>query len=208
MSSETVLIRQMNQSDLDSVTRIHMNKFPGSRSTKLGKPFVKKMYQWFVKHHPYLSLVAEVEGNIVGFMVGSIGGYGRNIFRYSIFQIIWGLISHPGIIFQKDTYTLWSSFIKGLIPYSQKNPKKENTNTDSPAINAALSSMAVSDGFQGKGIGRALVLTVEAHALELGANSSTHSIEKKNLAAQHLLKSCGWTVDYENNQSYHFIKKY
>jgi len=97
-------IRPLKMEHLDAVTAIHVERFPNSRSTQLGKPFLRKMYRWFITNQPDLALVATIDDQVVGFAVGSIGGYGRRVFRYALLQVAWGLVSHPKLPQRRDGY--------------------------------------------------------------------------------------------------------
>ena len=55
-------LRPMQEQDQEAVVAIHVESFPGSRSTRLGASFLRKMYRWFVSTQPDLSIVATLEG--------------------------------------------------------------------------------------------------------------------------------------------------
>lgn len=203
MNKQDLSVRIMRSSDLDQVIRIHIFQFPNSRSSQLGKPFLRRMYNWFIRYQTKLALVAEYNHTVIGYVVGSIGGYGRNIFRYALPQIVIGVISHPKMILRKETFSLWHSYIKGLLP---RRSRKSTSQSLPDEINAALSSIAVDINYQGKGVGKELMQKFEAHAKELNANTASLTVEQDNPAAINLYESCGWTIDTQNEQSVHFVK--
>jgi ribosomal protein S18 acetylase RimI-like enzyme len=112
------------------------------------------------------------------------------------------------MILRKETFALWRSFLRGLLPRRSETIKEHRSDNSSTRINAALSSIAIDINYHGKGFGRALMQEFELNARELGANSSSLTVEKENQAAINLYKSCGWMIDSENQNSYHFIKVY
>ena len=67
-------IRPLRNSDIDAVIEIHAEQFPKSRTTFLGKPFVRKMYNWFLRKQPDLSVVGAIDSKPVGFAICAIGG--------------------------------------------------------------------------------------------------------------------------------------
>lgn len=206
MNNHELSIRLMQSSDLDEVIRIHISQFSGSRSTHLGKPFLRRMYSWFINHHPKLALVADYRNSVIGFVVGSIGGYGRNIFRYALPQIIFGILTHPSMILRKETFALWHSFVKGLLPRQSEPSKLSQPDQRPMQSNAALSSIAIDSHYQGKGFGKALMQLFELNARQLGAQTTSLTVEKDNQAAINLYISCGWKIDKKNQQSVHFVK--
>lgn len=202
-------IRTMDFSDIRHICTIHMEQFPHSRSTKLGKPFVKKMYSWFILNQKDLALVAEMDGRVVGFIVGSIGGYGRKIFRFAFFEIIYGFIMNPGMLFSRKTFNLWNSFLLGLLPnHNTAAPKNINDQIQNLPIKVSLSSIAVQNSVQGNGIGSNLLKNFEQKAILLGAETLSLSVESYNLSAIHLYEKNGWYKERidQKRGSIHYIK--
>lgn len=206
MSSDKHLLRTMQITDLPMVCAIHQSQFPHARSTRLGLPFTRKMYTWFIKNQPELCFVAEQEGNITGFLVGTIGSYGRRLFRFALPEIMLGILMHPAMILQERTYNLWNSFLKGLLP------RYGGTALRTPEfqiISASLSSIAVTASAQGIGIGTQLVEAFEKGARWRGAKRLTLSVDMDNLPARRLYERCGWRMDREfaERNSVHYSKE-
>ena len=72
MEKSNIIIRLMDIADINKVSAIHSECFPTSRSTRLGMPFVRRMYQWYVLDQPGLSFVAILNEEIVGFVAGVV----------------------------------------------------------------------------------------------------------------------------------------
>jgi len=200
------LVEPMQLADINAVTRLHRQVFPHSRSTKLGAPYVKKMFRWFIKYQPGLKLVTREDGEITGYVVGAIGGYGRKLFRFAFFEVVIGLLAHPKLWFQSETFLLWRSYLKGLFPQKASNTVH---NEDQPVtVRAALAGIGVDPDRQGQGIGRILVTAFEDAARELGVNKLTLSVHKGNVNARRLYDRCGWVVDSENKEAntVHYMK--
>ena len=192
-------VERMQLPDINAAARLHCQAFPGSRSTKLGWPYVRKMFRWFVTHQPGLSLVARKDGEIVGYVVGAVDGYGRKLFRYAFFEVLLGLVIHPGLWFQRETFLLWRSYLKGLFPQKASNPTQLE---DGPVVvRAALAGIGVDPEQQGGGIGSALVVAFEDAARELGVGKLTLSVDKDNRSARRLYDRHGWHVDSENKEA-------
>ena len=116
MSSAVVTMRPMRAEDIDVAVTIHGASFPDSRSTRLGRPFLRKMYRWFVACQPDLAIVACLDGAVVGFVTGAIGGSSRKIFRYALPEVIWGFLRRPRLLLSAGMYELWPSYLLGLVP--------------------------------------------------------------------------------------------
>lgn len=181
-------IRLLTLEDLDAVTAIHQERFPDSRSTFLGKPFLRKMYRWFIINHPELALAATVDSQVVGFAVGSIGGYGRRVFRYAILEVIWGLMRHPKLVFNPNTFYLSGSFLRAFTPAFEKKEKADPR--DGEVVLAAFASLAVSRSAQGAGV--LLIASIERAAKRKGANLISGTVRKDNVLLQRVYDNLGW----------------
>jgi len=196
----------MQLPDINAAARLHCQAFPHSRSTKLGRPYVRKMFRWFVTNQPGLSLVARKDGEIVGYVVGAVGGYGRKLFRYAFLEVFLGLLIHPGLWFQSDTFLLWRSYLKGLFPQKASNPAQAG---EVPIlVRAALAGIGVDPEQQGQGVGSLLINGFENAAKDLGVGKLTLSVDKDNRRARRLYDSHGWHVDSENKEAntVHYMK--
>lgn len=188
-----ITTRRMSLDDLQPVVEIHIEQFPGSRSTSLGRAYLDKMYRWFVERQPGLALVILDSGQVVGFAVGAIGGYGRKIFRYTLGEIALGMLLHPRLLFKNKTYQLWQSYLKGLSPARMKENGPPG-GQDPPAAGerASLCSIAIARSAQGRGLGKALLYALEDRFRELGVSQIVLSVQSDNRPARRLYESCQW----------------
>lgn len=208
-------VRRIARRDLGEITRIHRQQFPASRSSQIGKPFVRKMYQWFSHYQSHLSLVATLDGKPVGFATGAIGGYGRRISRYALPEILLGLVSHPRLLFNRQTFNAWTSYIQAFRPGFARSQVKANAVHAAPSdgakqpLKASLASIAVDGAAQGKGVGKALVRAFEEAAKNRGAGVLGLSVEADNVAARRLYESCGWVfqADPQDADSAYYSKQ-
>lgn len=199
----TQTISQLTISDIRSLSDLHCKVFPKSRSTKFGKPYVRKMFRWFTTYQPDLCFVAKEEKRIVGYVVGAVGGYGRKVFRYAFLQVFLGLFLHPNLWFERGTFLFWKSYSKGLCPKSKSKPTEVQL-----LISAALAGIGVDPHDQGKGIGKQLLHKFEDAAKSKGVNKITLSVHSENVSARSLYERCGWSVDIESKEAHtvHYIK--
>lgn len=199
-------IRQATYTDLERVVQIHRQAFLNSRSTRLGKPYLRKMYRWFLENQPGLFILVEQDGNVAGFVCGAIGGYGRKIFRYALPEIIAGFLLQPALILKAGMFTLWHSYLQAFNPFANLQPPP----TAAPVkVKASLASIAVAREAQGRGIGRKLIQAFEQAAKERNANYTALSVAADNMAARKLYESCGWRhePEYSGPKSAYYIKR-
>lgn len=195
----TLTIKKLEAADVEGVAEIHLEQFPRSRSTLLGRPYVRKMYRWFLTEQPELSIIIISDGRPVGFAVGAIGGYGRRLMRYALPEIIWGLVSHPMLLTRGETFNLWTSYAKALLP--RLGRREDSGSNISAEVKASLASIAVSKAAQGRGAGKALMAAFEVAARGQGATVLGLSVVAENTAARRLYEACGWKVQREDSDT-------
>lgn len=201
-------IRNLTKKDIRTVADLHSSVFMDSRTTCLGKRYLRKMYRWFLEEQPCLSLVAEQDGRIIGFIVGAIGGYGRRMFRYTFLEIILAFVLHPSLLFRKEMFKLWQSYLQAFNPFLRR--KVLRANIQPPVMNkASLASIGVSRSAQGAGVGKKLMTAFEDHARAQGASFTGLSVRAENRTARKLYESCGWEYveQYSTADSAYYMKQ-
>lgn len=205
----------MLATDIHRVVEIHLESFPASRSSKLGGPFLKKMYKWYFLYHPMLSFVATLDDRVVGFVTGSIGGgSAQRRFRYAFWQIVWGFLRQPRLFFQPEMFEAWNVHVASLFFYIRnlffRQQPRPNSSTvrQELRIKATLDSIAVSSSARGRNIGEFLVSAFEQAARNQGATYMGLGVERDNLAARRLYERCGWQIVFDNveRNSANYIK--
>jgi ribosomal protein S18 acetylase RimI-like enzyme len=199
MTDPILSIRPMQASDLQAVVEVHIAGFGASRSTRLGRPFLYKMYEWFARNQPALAHVAVLDGALVGFVTGAVGGSSRKIFRYAWREILLAFFRNPTLLITPGMLESWSSYLRGLFPARQPAPSQPAAGL--PVIRAVLASIAVSPAARGRQVGKALVAAFEESARQRGATQLRLGVEIDNPAARHLYESCGWQLVREDPSS-------
>jgi len=193
-------IRSLEPRDLERVVQIHCLRFPGQRSTRLGKPFLKRMYEWFHAHHPQFCFVAEMDHEVVGFIVGAVGGYGRRVFRFAFPQVVWGLIRCPTLLWNRSSFFLWHSYLRGLLPGGGSPAGNGSPN----AACLSFASLAVTDSAGSSGL--YLIREMEKAAKQNGIRRMSHSVRLDNPKVIRLYQLLGWSIDGKCSDSVHFSK--
>lgn len=194
---EKIVVRPMSLSDIDKAADIHCAVFPYSRSTKLGKMFVRRMYEWYVIYQPALSFVAILDGDVVGFATGAQGDTSDR-FRFSFFQIAWGFVSSPHLFWQSEMFEDWMGHFRGLLRIFRKK--------DVPAIQrggskVTLDSIGVITSLRRKNIGGLLLQAFEEAAASTGAAFMRLGVENDNLSARCFYERQGWHLVYDDKEN-------
>lgn len=210
-----IKVRAMTTTDMNEVIAIHAKGFPASRSTKLGKPFLRKMYEWFILFQPDLSFVALQGDKVIGFVTGTKGwGGGHRRFKYTFWYIIWGFLRQPHFFFSVEMYKASRNYLRVLLRNMtrKKAKNKENTqlNLSAPKLmKFTLDSIAVHPDARGMKIGQMLNSAFEESAKKNGAAYLALGVEYDNNTARRFYEYCGWDLvhdDIEQNSA-NYIKK-
>ena len=160
-----ITVKKMQESDLDTVIDIHIDRFPDWRSTLLGRPFLKKMYRWFMVNHGELALVSVENGKVIGFTIGSVGGCKRQLFFSALPQLLWGTLINPLPVLKHSTQRVLEA--AGGRP--AKQPRSQAVVRPDVADNNA---MALSRSIERGGL--ELMLAFEAAAQKQGVRAHFH----------------------------------
>lgn len=205
-----IQITHPTKNNIPQLAELHCTLFPTSRSTQFGRLYVKKMFRWFLENYPELSFFAVDGSQVIGYVVGAIGGYGRRVFRYAIFELIIGFLIHPNLWVKKSTFLLWRSYLQGILPARKNQQPVMGPSTHRPAqFSISLADIGVAVTHQGRGIGKELTSTFEKAARELGAGYLSLSVMEDNLSARKVYEACGWVMDgeFKESRSVHYEKK-
>lgn len=154
-------IKPANASHLDQMVQVHLAAFPGFFLSLMGPRFLRTLYQGFMQQRSGLAYVAIQNGQVLGFVVGTLEPQG---FFKALLKARWwafglaslaGLLKSPLVVARKIVYAL---FYRGeALP-------------DYPHA-ALLSSLGVAPAAQGTGLGKALVLHFNQQVRLAGGNA-------------------------------------
>jgi len=175
------MIRKLCREDIDCVSDIHLAEFRNSFFCLLGKDFLRELYDGVIRLGTVQAYVAEEDGVIVGFVVGTTEPdrfFGKLLrSKLPTFSVILAgkAFSNPKVMF----YGLQTL----LYPY------KANVGAD-----AELLSVAVSRGCRHKGVGKALVEKLCDALIKQSARNIKVIVDEDNLPANSLYGKLGFTL--------------
>ena len=154
-----ILSLTYNVDDVAAIARLHSRSFPNYFLSRLGEPFLAQLYSGFIRDSSAVIVVAReiVDGPIVGVAVGSVEP--RGFFSRLLRRQFWGFVKasaratlrEPGVTLR----LLQAVAYRGDAPAGRSG--------------ALLSSICVSQGASGKGLGSALLRAWLRRAQEMGA---------------------------------------
>jgi ribosomal protein S18 acetylase RimI-like enzyme len=193
VSGSQVKIKLFDARDIPRVVDIFCEQFPNLSWTRLGRNFIRKFIQWHFNYHPELALVAENDNQVIGFIIGSIGGhreYYRQVLRFAFPEFLSGSLLHPWLLLKPGILTRWVDLSKG-VRSSRKNQGDPGT-SKTGAKKAIISFEAVTKAAQRQGIGMSLGKAFREAAFQAGIEVLSSCTEINNYAARGLLEKRGW----------------
>lgn len=196
-------LKSLDSSYIPQISQIHIQVFPKSVWTKLGRLVVERFYLWqLTGPHPVVEVIgAFVNDQLVGFILTGIfnestTGFIRNNRSLLVKKVLvrpW-LLS-DGVFMQRLTagYRL---FRKSFLPRKVNNDIAKNNNRKS----YGLLSMGVLSEYQNLGIGTALMKEVENKAAAQGYEQVHLTVDPINAKAIHVYEKLGWQKAFEPDE--------
>lgn len=180
-------IRKATSKDINGIVNVHCSAFKGFFLTDLGRSFLQLYYSSYFKESTAVLLVAEKEGEVVGFSSATSWSAGFNT-----------------RLVKKDfpRYALRGCMIALTKPKALINMAKNWSHRDPSVVDngdyAELMSIAVSLNAQGGGVGKLLIHETEEVVKSLGASRFSLTTDcYNNESTIAFYKRCGYEVMYE-----------
>ena len=196
----TVFIRDLNATDLPAVAALHIQAFPDSLLTRLGRQAICKYYEWQSQPPNECHAIGGFEGEeMAGFCYS---GSFRDSEVYFVtrhwYLAIPAVLKEPGLLRQIDPIRRLLYLIKAipkkiLAKFARKN------NSNRPTKKYGILSIAVSPAFQHSGIGTLLVQAVYKDALTKGYTQIRLSVHPDNQKAVQFYQKEGWGKVLDTN---------
>jgi len=199
--------------DIDKIVECYISAFPMTLSSKLGRRFLAKMFEWYVVSERGFIFHSEQNNTVTGFCGGIITktpglpGAITSISQYAFYTFIISYLLKPYLIFhpqnlKKINYIFKNILIKLKIIKAEKKVSKSNFQPF-----CGLVVIGVKKSFQGQGLGYKIMKEFEKYVRSLKhIKFISLSVKKKNIKAINTYKKSGWSVDKKLNNSIKFIK--
>jgi glycosyltransferase involved in cell wall biosynthesis/ribosomal protein S18 acetylase RimI-like enzyme len=154
------IVRQATQRDLPMIVAIHQKAFGRFFLTRLGPEFLRRYYNLVLEYSAGILLVSEGPDGLQGFTCGFLdpAKFYRSLWRARqafALPVLLAVLRHPSLI--------------GKVISAVR--RIQSTGADLPPRSCELSSIAVTPGISGNGVGRALIEAFLARAQALDADS-------------------------------------
>ena len=177
-------IQPMRSLHVEDVVQIHIDSFPHDFLPSLGADFLRTLYRGLMKAPSTVSLVALDKAKVIGFVVGALDT--RQLFLQLLrrqgtalaWQVLRRMPKHPSI--------LWRTFEAITYPRKEKGdlPKAE------------LVVLAIANGARCQGLGKALVVRLNAELKPRGITAYKVSTAQDNTRADAFYHKLGFRLEH------------
>lgn len=178
---QKISIGPATPADIASLTALHLAIFSKIEhlALKLGRPFIRAVYRWFVTSPGTLVLVARHGDRLVGFTAFSDRPYNMPMLRACKWQVLLGLLRRPWLMLRPDwLYRLASHCL------TKKGRSLGKV--------AQIAFTGIAADLQGQGLGRALKHASIEVCREWGAETVVTGVLRENVQARVLNESAGF----------------
>lgn len=172
-------VRPATAADLPALVRIHLAAYAGRRSllSELGSGAIAASYRWFIGNPAALALVAVVDGEPQGFLVGHHDGGEPAFARHRRRAMLGALLRRPDILLR------WL------------REKRGDRGTAAPLPGTTtFYSLAVAPDHHGRKLGNALLAAGEDAARAAGARHVEATVGSDNLPSLFLYRVMKYAV--------------
>ena len=197
--------KDLTQTDLEGIARIHIESFADSAWTKLGFQVVKQYYDWqLTGPHPHvLAKGVYLDGEFVGFCIAGV-------FKGSTMGFIWNnrfllagkIILKPWLLLGA---TFRQSFLSGYRLLKKYSPDKLTKSREAKSF--GILALATHPKYQSYGIGRLLMQEAEKEAFSTGFKKMHLTVNPANTKAVNFYAKQNWEKVLVDNRWKGAMKK-
>ena len=185
------------------VVNLHFEAFSGFMNTRIGRRYVYAFINWFRCREDAITLVALVDGVVVGYTVGAPLGYQQQLNRDLLSVAAQGMITHPWVFFDLRFLRKLGDRLQGFL--GDTTPARQLPELPLPTM--SLVGIGVSTKWRGLRIGERLIGAFEADARAQRMRSLRLSVQTNNPSARKLYERCGWSPYFRpgKDEMYYFL---
>lgn len=193
-------LRSLQESDLTTVSTVHLEAFTASALSRLGFEVVNRYYHWQLLGPHDVDAIGVWDGDqLAGFY---FGGVFRNstagFLRKNRSFLVWRVLTHPWLLGNplfRERFWTGLGVLRRMV-YSQTVPA--TTNPSPMAKSYGILVIAVSPRFQRRGVGKQLMDYAYQQAVTKKFTQMHLTVHSDNFNAIRFYESLGWIKNEES----------
>lgn len=191
-----------DRKDIMSIADCHILTFPNSFSSKLGKKYCVKMFDWYLTtDNAFLIHIEDERRACVGYCGGIINngklnaGSSTSIIQHTFWIALSSICLKPWLLFNLELLASYKLIIKNLVIKVNKILRfKERGKSSNFKHHVGLVVIGVNPKYQSKGFGSKLLKEFERKVIDFGYNEMRLVVSLENKIAQTAYKNNGWKL--------------
>lgn len=198
-----ITIRQANVNDIGDIVETHIECFPDSYSSSIGKNLLSKYYLNYLINYPDLFLIALDNEKVVGFVMGYLCGtknLANNFVKTHLFSLLVRSIARL-LVFDKR---VWRKIIR------KKNDVlfvDEQFSLIDDSLKGDLLSICLLDKYRGNDVASSLEKMFCERVKVLGRCYCTLSMQATNERAKRFYEKCGYSIYKKTSEGIYYFKE-
>lgn len=188
--NSSIRIRWGRLPDLGPLTDLHMRAFDGHRAMLLGRDYVERGHAWFMDQPDTICLVAESDGDVVGFVEGAPDDYAPRMSRALVPAGVRALLRKPLLFAEVSIRHALKQRIQSMISGSASGGFPHALRRGS----YVLLSIAVDENYRGSGVAGRLIRSFEKEVASGGYERLRLSVYRDNARARRAYENAGWQL--------------
>jgi len=184
-----IIIRCMNENHVSAVTRVHKDAFSGYMNVRLGAYYLRSFLLWFVERPFGVALIAEMNHEILGYVIGAPVGYNKILIRDLWLIAGCSIAIRPYLLMERRLRRNLSQRLRAI--FGRRGSVPDDVAPQLPEPTMALVGIATSNDCRGQGVGTALINAFEEEALQRGMAAYRLSVYRSNMRARRFYESKG-----------------
>ncbi|GBE29676.1 hypothetical protein BMS3Bbin04_00698 [bacterium BMS3Bbin04] len=198
---EEVLIVPIREEHIEDLVDVYQEAFQDSASGKMGRRYARNFLSWFMTCEDGIALTAVEGKTVLGFVVGAVMGYQKNLNRYMFWTVFWSLIRRPHLWIKKDIIRNIVARVQVVLGMHSKQVSATGVHYPQPCMSYV--GVAVSSKARGKGVGKKFNSTFlnicENSDRIVAVRSTSH---EDNVPACRIYVDLGWKEVAKNEAGY------
>ena len=201
--------------DLIRIAKCHFDVFPRSLTSRMGVPYLSKIFSWYLSTDKAFLFFVEEEGNVVGYAGGMIvdgtlaHGSASSLTQHTFNDSIKALLLRPWLFFHPEFVSRYTLFARNIFTRVMNKFRKSEVRSAVKPIEpyVGLVVIGVHPTFQGKGYGSAILIEFEKRTAQYGLKRMLLTVNANNAQAIASYKRNGWCTINANRKSISMEKR-
>ncbi len=190
------------QRDLNRIACCHKEVFPKSLTSKMGVPYLEKIFSWYLSTEKAFLFFIEDQGNVVGYAGGMIvdgtlaHGSASSLAQHTFYDSIKALLVRPWLFLHPDFLSRYALFARNVLTRIRNKFRRSEVRSAVKPLEpyVGLVVIGVHPSFQGKGYGSAILTEFERKTIQHGLKRMLLTVNVDNEQAIKSYKRNGWMV--------------